>query len=111
MNSSAPASRAARITSSSVRPGRPAVMLSRTVPRNRKLSCKTTPKLRRRWIRLISRSSTPSILRKPLYSRLMPCSRRVTVLLPEPLRPTTPSMVPAGMLNDIRSSAGCLLPG
>ncbi len=47
-------------------------------------------------------------LQEAAYSRLMPCSSRVSVDLPEPERPTTPSMVPAGMVKLTRSSAGVL---
>ena len=41
----------------------------------------------------------------------MPCSSRISVLLPEPLRPTTPSIVPAGTSKLTLSSAGILEPG
>jgi hypothetical protein len=40
----------------------------------------------------MARSSLPSIFTKPLNSRLMPWSRRAIVDLPEPLRPTMPSI-------------------
>ena len=44
----APAMRAADATCSKLAVGQLAAMLSRTVPENRKLSCRTTPVLRRR---------------------------------------------------------------
>ena len=40
-----------------------------------------------------------------------PASRRVTVVFPEPLRPTRPNTLPSGMLNETRSSAGEVAPG
>ena len=41
----------------------------------------------------------------------MPCNSRISVLLPDPLRPTTPSMVPAGTSKLTFSSAGSFAPG
>ena len=100
MNSSAPAICAARVIMAMVALGRAAEMFSRMVPVKRKFSCGTTPMLRRKWSRSIWRRSMPSILMVPSYSRFRPCSRRVTVVLPEPLRPMTPKMVPSAMVND-----------
>ena len=40
----------------------------------------------------------------------MPWSSRVMVDLPEPLRPTMPSMVPAGIEKLTRLSAGVFVP-
>ena len=41
----------------------------------------------------------------------MPCNSADRVLLPEPLRPTSPTMAPAGIFSDTSRSAGLSLPG
>src|SRR5262245_12528457 len=79
MNSSAPAIVAAWTISSRLASGLVAAMFSRTVPRNRKHCCITTPTWLRKCGRSSSRISWPSIRTEPSCIGYMPRISRVNV--------------------------------
>ncbi|CFP59437.1 Uncharacterised protein [Bordetella pertussis] len=97
MNSCAPASRAAATTSCMLAPGRVSAMLSRTLRLNSVLSCSTTPSWRRSEALSTMPMSWPSISTRPRSATNMRCISRVSVLLPDPERPTTPTTSPGAM--------------
>src|SRR5262245_59795938 len=68
------------------------------------VSCGTTASRRaksRRWYCAIG---LPSIQISPDRGWMIPETRRISVLLPEPLGPSRPTMAPRGMLSDTRST-------
>ena len=92
-------SRAAR-TSSSVPSGRPSRTFSRTEAENRVASSKATETLERRSSRSRSRMSTPSSSTEPPVTSYSRFSSAVSVVLPEPVAPTTASCL-AGLEFDL----------
>src|SRR5215471_1886018 len=98
MNSSAPARRAALTASLKVRPGRPAMMLSRIEPRHRKQKivlqhhAEALPQMAQVDLAQIGAVD----LDKAGVVAVDPCRSRAIVDLPEPLLPTMPSIEPAG---------------
>jgi hypothetical protein len=82
-------------------------MFSRTLRLNSQFSCSTTPIWRRSWAASARPMSMPSIRTRPcsgVYSR---CTSLVSVLLPEPERPTMPITCPGPMSKFTPLSTDC----
>src|SRR6266581_2458330 len=81
-------------------------MFSAMVPSNRKLSCMTTPRYERKSRRRKVCKSLPSTLILPESGWLKFIARLISVLLPEPLEPTSAVVEPAGALKETFFSTG-----
>ena len=75
-------------------------MFSSMVPSNRNVSCSTTPRNSRKSRSLMVARSWPSTSTRPETGRLKAITRLMSVLLPEPLDPTSAVVDPAGARND-----------
>eukprot|EP00958_Prasinococcus_capsulatus_P003344 scaffold306_cov525-Prasinococcus_capsulatus_cf.AAC.32 len=71
--------------SSSLAPGMPNAIFSRTVASNNTGSCPTSPICLRRYCTLNWEISTPSMVMLPAVASYRRCSRATTVDLPQPL--------------------------
>src|SRR5438132_887314 len=81
-------------------------MFSAIVPSNRKLSCMTTPKYERKSLSRKVCKSWPSILTVPESGWLKFITRLMSVLLPEPLEPTSAVVEPASALKETSLRTG-----
>ena len=99
MESWIPAARAAASTSASAASGRPSRMFSRIVVSKRMLSWKTTPIWPASEATVASARSRPSKRTAPRVGSWKRKSRARSVLLPEPLWPTTATVRLAGMVS------------
>ena len=86
------------------------VRLSRTLARNTSTSCVTMPIRRRRPLADRSRTSMPPTDTVPSSVSHSRASSRPIVVLPLPVRPTTPTVVPAGTANVMSWSTSVPVP-
>ena len=81
-------------------PRAPKAMFSPIVRENKKISCSIVAICERRLSRLQSRRSTPSINTRPSDGSKVRLSKRVSVLLPDPVWPTIATVSPGRAVNE-----------
>lgn len=101
MNSCAPASLAASMMASSGAAGFVRAMLSRMERLNSVFSCSTTPICCRSEVVSTMAMSCPSISTRPRSGTYRRCTSLVSVLLPDPERPTMPITSPGAIASEI----------
>ena len=105
MKSWAFASFAAATTCSCVASNEPYLMLFSTVSLKSSVSCITAPTSFLRSATATSRRSTPSIATRPFCGSKKRARSPLRVDLPEPVPPTTATILPRGMSNVARDTA------
>ena len=98
---SRPTARSASSTAASVGAGSYSVTLSRTVPSNSSTSCGTSATRRRNSAMGMSATGTPPSSSRPWVGSTRRSRRRENVVLPLPVRPTTPTERPPSIVRSM----------